>query len=78
MKILVIWDTTAFRLVYEIKDSEEITASFCRVAQDFCLGYPSDGGRNTFQNVRTPYTNPQTTMSKKTESSHMFNKYVIY
>jgi hypothetical protein len=59
MKILVVWDITAFRFVYEIEVSEKITASFCRVDQDLCLGYPSDGDRNTFQNVRTPYTNLQ-------------------
>jgi len=47
MKILVIWDMPAFRFVYEIKVSEQITASFFIVSQDFCLGYLSDGGRNT-------------------------------
>jgi hypothetical protein len=78
MKILVLCDMTAFRFVYEIKVSEEITVSFFRVAQDFCLGYPSDEDRNTFQNVRTPYTNLQTVMSQKTESSHVSNIYVIY
>jgi hypothetical protein len=51
MKILVLWGMTSFRFVDEIKVSEEITASFFRVDQDFCLGYPSPGGRNTFQNL---------------------------
>ena len=78
MKILVLRDMTALRTVYEIKVSEEITASFFRGAQDFCLGYPSDRGRNIFQHVRAPpYTNLQTMKSQKTESNNVSDRYVI-